>query len=143
MELINPWHLYFILQLDSIKDLLGGPAVGIPLGLSLLVFMLVKLFTPMILNDTYESHRERVGKYIDSLTGAFKKIAIVCACLLGVNAFIPSSERMAVIVVLPAVANNAAIQTEAKELYDLAKRGLARLTEAPATEQPEARQQSN
>ena len=130
MEIIDPLYLYLILQLDSIKDLLGGSITGFPLFFGSIAFVIATCAQHLFaVEELSEKEAAGLGKLRRILAG----VLITCGLAQAVNAFLPSSERMAVLVVLPAVANNTAVQSEAKEVYDLAKRGLAKLAEAEPT----------
>jgi len=130
MEIINPFYLYLILQLDSIKDLLGGPVTGFPLLFGSIAFVIATCAQHLFaVEELTEKEAAGLGKLRRILAG----VLITCGLAQAGNAFLPTSERMAVLVVLPAVANNEAVQTEAKEVYELAKRGLAKLIETETT----------
>lgn len=137
MEIIDPFHLYLILQLDSIKNLLGGDITVIPLIFSAITFVIASAMRHILMVDVL-SDAEAAG--LDKIRPILAAILITCGLAQAANAFIPSSERMAILVVLPAVVNNESVQTEAKEVYELAKRGLAKLVEdEAATSREDAR----
>ena len=131
MEIINPFYLYLILQLDSIKEFLGGAAFGLPLFFGTLGVAVLTCFTPAFVAESRDSNRPAMEERLLKMKRTFLVLMLVGASGFSLNVFLPSSERMAVLVVLPAVANNEAVQAETKEIYDLAKRGLAKLIEEP------------
>lgn len=65
------------------------------------------------------------------------RIAVVAGVLLTVNAFLPSTKTAAAMIVIPAVANNEAIQREAGELYGIAKDALRELAKPDKPEPKE------
>jgi hypothetical protein len=130
---MNAFSLYLILQLDSIVRTLGIISV-IGAGGSLLGFIVAALQR----SDEYNGHEvsSAIFKYA-------KRGLITCVALFAFNGLLPSSKTAAVMIVLPAVANNENIQREAGELYQIAKQGLADLVkkavapkEEPAKESP-------
>lgn len=127
MTIIDPFYLYLILQLDSIKDALSGASFVLFAGAFLLVvvsiFVRLEAGYSWVSEEKKESYRAQSQK----LQGHAKRAAVVGLAAFSVNAFLPTSERMAVLVVLPAITNSATIQAEAKEVYELAKRGLSSL----------------
>lgn len=148
MNIIDPFYLYVILQLDSIKAFIET------IGFLSLVGVLVASFA-LLFRGT--SARDSAKLYADEESGFYKRrhaeetataessfrlmwkavrISPIPLLLLAVNAFLPTSERMAVLVVLPAVANNAHIQAEASEVYELAKKGLERLVTGDEAAEP-------
>lgn len=136
MEIINPFYLYLILQLDSIKDFMtGAGAIAFAAGVLAALFTSIHISTEL----SYKKRMPNIYDGDESLDGVRKVRkasgvgAVAGVLVLAANSLLPTSERMAVLVVLPAVANNEAVQAEAKEVYDLAKRGLAKLIEEPTT----------
>lgn len=108
---MSTFLLYLIMQADSIKSsMCAVVAVTAFIGLIALVMWSFTLI---------EGHpREPLARRI---------LIILVSTFLGglfLNALIPSTKSLAVIVVLPAIVNNEAVQGEAKEIYTLAKEAL-------------------
>jgi hypothetical protein len=117
---MNSFSLYLILQLDSIGATLT--VISIIVALATAVIALVAFFAMI----------EGADEILAKALVYTKKGAIAALILFGVNAFLPSSKTAAVMVVLPAVANNENIQREAGELYQIAKQGLTDLVKKAA-----------
>lgn len=127
MEIIDPFWLYVILQLDSIKGLFFVFAVIF--GLASIVVV------PATLGVAFDCHSEKKDRVIFSLVSA-APIAAVFFCAT-VSALLPSTERAAIVAVLPAIANSHEVQGEARELYEIAKQGLDRIVRGKAEEPAE------
>jgi hypothetical protein len=123
---IDPFYLYLILQLDDIKNTAGFFAF---------LFCVVGAVGTAIIG-TSMSLEERVFNTKKPLFASIFSL-LFGLMLITVNTLLPTTERMAMIVVIPAVANNEDVQTEARELYDLAKRGLTKLAEEEGEEESE------
>jgi hypothetical protein len=148
MNIIDPFYLYLILQLDSIKAFIET------IGVLSLVGVLVASFSLLIrgssardtakiyADDDSRLYKQRHAAETATAESSFRlmwkavRISPIPLLLLAVNAFLPTSERMAALVVLPAVANNAHIQEEASEVYELAKKGLERLVTGDEAAEP-------
>ena len=154
MTIIDPFYLYLILQLDSIKGFivfLGALSLA-----ALCIFCLALLIRGASAKDLAQAYagddsalyKRRFAEETATAETSFRilnraiRFLPAPLFLLALDAALPTSERMAVLVVLPAIANNETIQTEAKEVYDLAKRGLSSLIEAAPEEvkEPEAKE---
>jgi hypothetical protein len=119
--MISPWEIYWVMQLDTINNLAGFASF---IGLFGMPFM-----WGFILSET-DSVAVRVA-------GSGVTAAWVLA--LALVAFLPSSKTAAAMIVIPAIANNERFQSEASDLYQLAKQGLQKLVaddqeKKPATE---------
>ena len=124
MNVISAWDVYWVMQLDSIRGVatfcLVAAGVAAAVGLA---------FAPL-LSDMIDGGWGALGKVAKRLF-AF----VIAPCALCV-ALLPSSKTAAAMVVLPAVANSETVQTEAVDLYRLAKKALA----DAIGEEPEAAQ---
>jgi hypothetical protein len=143
MEIIDPFYLYLILQLDSIKvALFFASFFGIILGASVFAVLSDYISTEVrnkIRMPHYYNGDDAVAEARVSRRRAMA--VLIAGCVSGIaNTLTPTTERMAVLVVAPAIANNAAVQEEAGELYALAKRGLTKLIDE---KQPPATEESN
>lgn len=132
--MLTPFNIYLIMQLDDLRAMLC-----IPLVLSL--FVTVIGFIMFVANAAPQNRTPcdsdtaspwyLMGK---TLLRHAAPVAVLSTLLIAV---LPSSRSAATIVILPAVANNEAIQREAAELYLLAKEGLRNLIkEAPDDRRP-------
>lgn len=114
--MISGWDIYWVMQLDSIRTGL--------FMLSLLLCMLA-IFSPslaMILDVDADDFIAMVKKN-------YRKVLAVIAIPLFAAIALPSSRTAAAIIIIPAVANDEAIQKEAGDLYQLAKDGFRQLVE--------------
>lgn len=115
-EIISTFWLYVILQLDAIKE----TAVGFTILFGLIS---IGCLTDIIINSCDVDNWKML---------TIHKVTTICAIGIfmlsaATLAFAPTSRNAALIAILPAVANNATIQAEASELYDLAKEGMRNL----------------
>ncbi len=148
MNIIDPFYLYLILQLDSIKafiETIGflSLVACLAVGLGLLIRGSTALeCASNYAGDDSPHYKRRYAEETATAESSFRlmwkavRISPIPLLLLAVNALLPTSERMAVLVVLPAVANNAHIQAEASEVYELAKKGLERLVTGDEASEP-------
>lgn len=126
--MITPWEIYWILQLDSINNMLN----------SLLVLFLIAclgLWAAGILMsfsnpDAWDAEANKASsRRMLAMAPVFRKWALrltlfVCVPLLLAQMFIPSTRTVAAMVIAPKLINSPTIQHEAGELYDLAKQAL-------------------
>lgn len=115
MNVISAWDVYWVMQLD---------AIGVAMVLISIVGMIIVgcLFLGWLEKDV-------PGFVLALITPAWG-----FALLLAI--FLPSTKTAAAMIVLPAVANNETVQTEAVDLCRLAKKALA----DAVGEEPEAAQ---
>lgn len=109
--MISPWEIYWILQLDSIRDFFGA-------GVFLFgaAGLMATIFAP-ILFDSYSDFKASPKKVFGWIgSGLLVFSAALC--------FTPSTKTAAAMFIIPAIANNEAIQKEAGDLYSLAKQAL-------------------
>ena len=112
--MISPWMLYWITRLDAIGGLACALTVTTAVVVGIISFLLI-VNSGMSERDKFEeSQRVLFGRILKWLTPA-----LVASVLTLV--FVPSTKEMAVITVVPAIANSEKVQKEATELYDLAK----------------------
>lgn len=117
--MISAWGIYWVMQLDSINGTLTWIAVLASLALLVCAFI-------WSVADGDEEIGRRVWKM---LKASLATLAVTF--LLGT--FIPSTKTAAMMIVLPRIANNEAIQREAGDLYGIAKDALRNLA-APKQE---------
>lgn len=118
--MISAWEIYWVMQLDAIRDaLVVISAVGI-----------VGLFTVCVIAwDSYDDSK------------IMKRVYFVSPLLLitvAAATFLPSSKTAAAMIVIPAITNNERLQAEAGDLYQLAKQGLQKLVADNQDEKPAA-----
>lgn len=122
MEIINPWVLYLILQLDSIKAALVGPT---------LLAGCVAVGGIIISCVLYAAGRENCDDDMVRMSRAGLKYGIAACVLFGilvtVEGLLPSTKNAAAIAIIPAIANSTVVQEEAGELYGLAKEAMKNL----------------
>lgn len=122
---INPWTLYWILQLDSISTLfivlmLVASAVAIAAAIWWGINASVDTS-----HYNSESSKERALVRMPLCKRTTIQATAAFVTLLTLTALLPSTKTAAAIVIIPAIANNPNVQREAGELYDLAKKALA------------------
>lgn len=113
--MISAWDIYFVMQLDTI-------GAGLMFIASLGWVPLVVAWMAVI--DLFDTHWAAVTSAVAAT------LAWLACCVAAI--LIPSSKTAAAMYLIPAIANNEAIQAEASDLYKLAKQGLSRLVELPA-----------
>lgn len=120
---MNAWTIYWILQLDSINGF-----VGIAAFLSGALFVAIHVFILLSAGEDHWSwNQENMPARLAYRARAAawgKRLAILVAVLLPINALLPSTKTAAAMVIVPAIANNETIRKESGELYDLAKQAL-------------------
>jgi hypothetical protein len=122
--MLTPFNLYLIMQLDNIRNAMIIPIIIlILLTVAGFIMMMSNIINSDIPEKQFGDPWHILGKKI------FRRAGLGSAFVLALIAFLPSSRSAAVIVVLPAIVNNEAIQKEAADLYQLAKEGLRRLVE--------------
>lgn len=121
---LTPFQVYLVMQLDSINTL--AFVFGV---LSAIVFTIS--FICYVVNNA--SSKKEEAACAEMALGIAKKVGVLAALSLILGTFLPSTKTAAAMIVLPAIANNEAIQTEAGELYGLAKEGLRNLVKSNTT----------
>lgn len=123
MNTISAWDIYWVMQLDSINLLMtiilffaGG-------------FCICLWFSATMDADCSKIHPESAiskQQASDAVTkfSAAKRIATFALPLALIVAFLPSSKTAAAMYVIPAIANNETLRSEAGDLYKLAKEAL-------------------
>jgi uncharacterized membrane protein len=103
---MSTFELYLILQMDSLRVLLG-----IPLAIGCILMLLALIAAS-------DSHDEKLARklYIYGIALFCSAMAVLCAT--------PSSKTLAALYVLPPLINNEEVQGDFKEIYDLAVEGL-------------------
>lgn len=129
--MISPWQIYWVMQLDSIS---AGLTFITCFGLVIVGGSI--LWNTLSKNDAKEfpslcNVEERKIQW-ESRDKWRNRTLLFILPLFFFNMLIPSSKTAAAMIVIPAIANNQRVQSEASELYDLAKIGLKKLvTEEP------------
>ena len=115
---MNAWTIYWILQLDSIREgfMILTAIFGVLVGV-------LALFGTIQRADCYGDDDPAIalGKAKQTLAAKWAKPLVA---LFVLTLFIPTTKTVAAMVVLPAIANNETIRKESGELYDLAKQAL-------------------
>jgi hypothetical protein len=125
--MISAWDIYWVMQLDGI-------------GCTLTFFTIATTITAAAFmgfgalatdRGCYPSKDQDAAWW--RLKSTAKRLCIAAVMLGLVNSFIPSTKTAAMMVVVPRIANNEAIQREAGDLYGIAKGALRNLA-APKQE---------
>ena len=120
--MLTPFNIYLIMQLDRINNALVAPAI-------LLTLMTVIGFVLMLVNTQVEKAEPYTDPWYHIGGKIFRRAGLAATIVFLLLMLLPSSRSAAVIVILPAIANNEAVQREANDLYQLAKQGLKNLVE--------------
>lgn len=117
---ISPLEIYFVLQLDNVKDMLEGAAFLT--GIGAVVYTVMSTIFNNIDGD----------ESLKPLKPRYWAFAIV---MMTAYALMPSSKTAAAMIILPPLVNEGlpAVGDEARELYNLAKQALENAVDAPAT----------
>lgn len=119
--MISPWQIYWVMQLDTI-----GTAAGF-----------CAFFGIAVVGFFWFGAIESDGEEIKFWMKLASLVSFGWIGILLVAIFLPSSKTAAAMVVIPAIANNEKFQSEASELYELAKDGLKKLVaEEPKKDEP-------
>lgn len=124
--MISPWQIYIVMQLDSLNIVLV-----ITSAIAVAAICLTTLFGVFERGSSQNYPESPISKREAENARSFfataKKLALPTFALLAAAALLPSSKTAAAMYVIPAIANNEAIQAEAGDIYKLAKQGLTRL----------------
>lgn len=135
--MISAWDIYWVMQLDSIGCAFVFVAISLlVVAAGAAVGAMFNRDMRAIWSDNKEgnSFKEYDAKVV-GWTSVAKKTAPIGLVVALLAAFIPSTKTAAMMLVIPAVANNEAIQREAGDLYGIAKDALRELA-MPKNEQP-------
>jgi L-asparagine transporter-like permease len=123
---MSPWTLYWITTLDRIQALL---ICGISTTIILVLGYIIITCMHMDMEQHNLSPEEKAA-----ISTKMKKMGIygwfITIVLSIILTFLPSTKSMAFIYIIPKVVNNETIQTEASEIYDLAKTYLKKQLES-------------
>jgi len=123
---MSPWTLYWITTLDRIQALL---ICGISTTIILVLGYIIITGMHMDMEQHNLSPEEKAA-----ISTKMKKMGIygwfITIVLSIILTFLPSTKSMAFIYIIPKVVNNETIQTEASEIYDLAKTYLKKQLES-------------
>lgn len=122
---MNAWQIYWVMQLDTIGNLLFVVAL---VGIITSVFMVP---IGMGMCATREKDEQEMGAKVKRAGKQIMTAGLVSAVACG---FLPSTQTAAAMVVIPAIANNETIRKEAGDLYAIAKQGLRELVKPVAPE---------
>jgi hypothetical protein len=125
--IISPWTLYWITRLDAVGGLACALTVAGAVVVGIIAFLLIVNSGMPEQIKLEENQRVLLGRIL-------KWCAPVLVTSVLALVFVPSTKEMAVITVVPAIANSEKVQKEATELYDLAKDYLKKTLN---TEKPE------
>src|SRR5690242_15961892 len=121
--MITPWEIYWVLQLDSIGNLLDVfLIIGILLVAGLTLFGCVNLACSKMYPQLEMSKREGVvGR---ALLRVARRLVYIVVPVFVLAAFLPSTKTAAAMIIVPQIVNSPTIQHEAGDLYKLAKEAL-------------------
>lgn len=130
---MSAWTLYLITRLDTLVGI--STTAAIIGGVAVLISVPATMFGRDTIKDGERLDSKSLmaeGSMLMATARRVRTWAIVAVVLgvLGIT-FLPTTKQAAVIYVLPKVANNEQLQTEAGELYGLAKEYLKRQVEEP------------
>lgn len=123
---MTAWNIYLVMQADKVSAALNIFAAGV----SVLCIISLVVWFMGIMPPTTEVNVQ----YAEQWRRVFWKTLFVSILLWIGYLAVPSTRTLAVMYVLPAVVNNEDVQSEARELYELAKEGLHQLVEQEDTE---------
>ena len=139
MEVISPWILYFWTKLDSLKVLLGLPGYSMAfIGIFITIVVMTNAFGDWNSSDEYPDDPNeytdrkdsfyyaayKTKKFRARLSKYSKTMLVIGTLMILVSTAIPSKKDMAIIYVIPKIANNTTLQQEGAEIYNLAKSAL-------------------
>ena len=116
---ITPATLYWITRLDGINDFLGAVAfVG---ALVAIIFIIVTIY---FLTDNGIPEKDEEDEGWDLIKRAWRWIISVIMVAAVAGIFTPSSKEMAMIYVVPHIAESQVIKQDMPEVYDLGIKAL-------------------
>lgn len=126
---LTPFQVYLVMQLDSISTLafILGVLSAIVFTIFFICYVLdnaASKYHPELSDSKAEAARAEMS------LGIAKKAGVLAALSLTLGTFLPSTKTAAAMIVLPAIVNSQTVQTEAGELYGLAKEGLRNLVKS-------------
>ncbi len=121
MEIISAWELYLWTRLDAVRGMLWG--ISLFLGVGLYGYTLGLGYCCGWYND--HTKRFLVWLVVIVMFFSFSMIA---------RALVPTQKDMAMIYVIPKIANSETIQNEASEIYTMAKDAIKEYLPAEAPE---------
>jgi hypothetical protein len=124
--MISAWDIYWVMQLDSISAALSWLAIS-----GSLIVGPAALYAAVLRSMPFSDRDAEKGKATHSLCAKWTPY-IAAAFLLAT--LLPSTKTAAAMLVIPAVANNEAIQREAGDLYGIAKDALRELAKPDVPE---------
>lgn len=114
--LVSAWQVYFVMQADTLRFVVG-----------FLAFAASVSSVPMLVEGTAENDLRKWGR----------RLLAAGVTALFLFAVAPSTKTLAAMIVIPALTSDAVIaplSAEAREIYDLAKRGLQKAVGASEPE---------
>ena len=127
--MIDAWDIYWVLQLDSINCVLGISAMVAAFFSGITIFLGFEYSKENPDSWNGMAYKAEAQKKLERSAGLLslgkRTLFLVAMPLIAAFALTPSTKTAAAMIVVPAIANNEAIQREAGDLYDLAKQALA------------------
>jgi hypothetical protein len=136
--MISAWDVYWVMQLDSIVAAFGAAtfllvAIAVAAGIAW-IFAKGDSDPEAWLTPEFKAKALRNRNSLPALRAACLKLSVAAISSLLVLGLLPSTKTAAAMVVLPAIANNETLHTEAGELYGLAKQALKEAVGAEKSE---------
>jgi len=135
MDIISPWMMYFWTRLDEIHVLFFNITFfAFIFAFGCALFAYSNCFGTWSWVYEYEciGNREKtaqeIRETISSYKNTAKKLAIIGFISMFLMPAVPSKEDVAIMYVIPKIANNKNIQQEASEMYEIAKDALKNYT---------------
>ena len=123
---MSPWTIYWVMQADSIRSVIGGLIAP-----SVFVF-LISAFVSAMSSDESAGVPDAIAKW----SRRFFAISLPGTLLLSVAfGLAPTTKTLCAVIAIPAIANSEQLQADASEIYKL---GMERLKEELSVEAPEA-----
>ena len=110
---ITPFHMYLIMKLDSVDTLI---TVMVFIMLLTLIVLLV------LLGNNYDYSEKEGSAYWNYWKKWFITTTILIPLLSAINAALPSTKEIAIILTAPAIINNEDVQALPAELIQLARK---------------------
>ena len=131
---MSEWTVYWVMQMDHIRDILGGAMV------IFLIFFVLSVLFKIIISVVLSSMGKNNGhdpewrdpdyEQAVRLNKVSKKLmwySVPLFVIFGIiNILLPTTKTLASVYILPKIFNSPIVRQEAKEMYNLAKQALAK-----------------
>lgn len=142
--MISPFEVYVVMQLDTVKSAALGVASLTGFASIFLVGLAISSKIDAEAEWRTDASKAASAKLSETVGKLSRKVMATFALCVAATAFLPSTQTAAAMILVPALTSKEITEpvgAEAKELYNLLKRGLTKYVDdgqAPATTEKKA-----